>query len=259
MKEEDNVYEDTTRAEETTAVSNGGEDRDDAAQQDSTVLGKFKDVNALVRAYGSLQAEFTRRSQRLKELEKMTENFAKGELSDARSGAEKLRKKAKERKAETKQFDEFMVKTMKVNAQETRENVPLQNPEIFEDKPLIEDLSSVGIEEQDGTRYEVNTLAKQTGTARKGIENTAMREGEEEKSIAQSASTAYSADTLYEQVSRDETVRLKIIGEYLASLGKSGAPLMAGGVGLLATPPKKPKSISDAGNMALLYFKKPQA
>lgn len=32
-------------------------------------LGKFKDVNALLSAYDSLQAEFTKRSQRLRELE----------------------------------------------------------------------------------------------------------------------------------------------------------------------------------------------
>ena len=32
-------------------------------------LGKFKDVKALLDAYTSLEAEFTRRSQRLKELE----------------------------------------------------------------------------------------------------------------------------------------------------------------------------------------------
>lgn len=32
-------------------------------------LGKFKDVNALLNAYNSLQSEFTKRCQRLKELE----------------------------------------------------------------------------------------------------------------------------------------------------------------------------------------------
>ena len=37
---------------------------------DKTVsLGKFKDVNALLDAYNSLQSEFTKRCQRLKELE----------------------------------------------------------------------------------------------------------------------------------------------------------------------------------------------
>lgn len=35
----------------------------------ATELGKFKDVRALLDAYNSLEAEFTRRSQRLKELE----------------------------------------------------------------------------------------------------------------------------------------------------------------------------------------------
>ena len=38
-------------------------------------LGKFKDVKTLLKAYSDLEAEFTRRSQRLKELEK--ENKAK--------------------------------------------------------------------------------------------------------------------------------------------------------------------------------------
>lgn len=35
-------------------------------------LGKFKDVNALLNAYNSLQAEFTKRCQRLKELENLS-------------------------------------------------------------------------------------------------------------------------------------------------------------------------------------------
>ena len=44
----------------------------------SAVLGKFRDVNALAEAYGALEAEFTRRSQRLRELEKRAENPASG-------------------------------------------------------------------------------------------------------------------------------------------------------------------------------------
>lgn len=36
-------------------------------------LGKFKSVDALLRAYGELEAEFTRRSQRLKALEERGE------------------------------------------------------------------------------------------------------------------------------------------------------------------------------------------
>ena len=58
----------------------------------ATVLGKFKDVQTLMKAYSDLEAEFTRRSQRLKELEK--ENKAKpapdeekGAPSQAKDGA----------------------------------------------------------------------------------------------------------------------------------------------------------------------------
>ncbi len=40
----------------------------EAARESVPDLGKFKSVDALLRAYGELEAEFTRRSQKLKEL-----------------------------------------------------------------------------------------------------------------------------------------------------------------------------------------------
>ncbi len=48
-----------------TAETAGAEERKQAA----TELGKFQSVDALLNAYLNLEAEFTRRSQRLKELE----------------------------------------------------------------------------------------------------------------------------------------------------------------------------------------------
>ena len=41
----------------------------DGVTKEQVSLGKFKDVNALIHAYNSLQAEFTKRCQRIKELE----------------------------------------------------------------------------------------------------------------------------------------------------------------------------------------------
>ena len=38
-----------------------------------SMLGKFKDATSLLNAYTNLQAEFTRKSQKLKELEKMVD------------------------------------------------------------------------------------------------------------------------------------------------------------------------------------------
>ena len=46
-------------------------------------LGKFKDVKALMNAYASLEAEFTRRSQRLKELEEKSKAEAVHAQQDA--------------------------------------------------------------------------------------------------------------------------------------------------------------------------------
>ena len=111
MEEKENVYGKTSGAEEITEVKESGEKRDDSRGKDAlAALGKFKDVDALARAYESLQSEFTRRSQRLKELERQAENFARAEVgrSATGSGAEKLRKNAEARRAAAQEFDEFV-------------------------------------------------------------------------------------------------------------------------------------------------------
>lgn len=51
-------------------------------------LGKFKDVQALMQAYLALEAEFTRRSQKLKELEKSKEIAAPDDAANAQAPSE---------------------------------------------------------------------------------------------------------------------------------------------------------------------------
>lgn len=55
--------------EQTEAASQIAEANRVGGEEPSVSLGKFKDVNALLSAYNSLQAEFTKRCQRIKELE----------------------------------------------------------------------------------------------------------------------------------------------------------------------------------------------
>ena len=43
--------------------------KDEGAAATEISLGKFKDVKSLLKAYGNLESEFTRRSIRLRELE----------------------------------------------------------------------------------------------------------------------------------------------------------------------------------------------
>ena len=69
-KEKDNV-ETQANLTQNDETEQGAEAQVEKGSADClTDLGKFKSVDALLRAYNSLQAEFTRRSQRLKELEK---------------------------------------------------------------------------------------------------------------------------------------------------------------------------------------------
>ena len=67
-----------------TEEENGTENPGQAPQERTPDLGKFQSVDALMRAYQELEAEFTRRSQRLKELEK------RGNAGETRAQTEEL-------------------------------------------------------------------------------------------------------------------------------------------------------------------------
>ena len=68
-----------TQELQATADTAGAEEEKEAV----TELGKFKDVKALKEAYRVLEAEFTRRSQRLKELEANKEQEAPAQTVNA--------------------------------------------------------------------------------------------------------------------------------------------------------------------------------
>ena len=244
MEKKENVYGETNATEKGTQVQAGTGEQIGLPQEGSTVAGKFKDVSALVRAYESLQAEFTRRSQRLKELEKLAENPKTGAAED--SGAEKLRKNAESRRERTKAFDEFVTDVGKAHGQ--------AGPDGEGKSPVATAAENV-VE---------NAENAENGQVR--IENT-VKEGESlavkasvvdaEKAAPPSVAGNAPSDDLYLQVCRDEGVRLRIIGEYLASVGRSAPPITAAGVGTFVSPPRKARNISDAAAMALQYFKKP--
>ncbi len=62
----------------------------------ATVAGKFKDVKALWEAYQALEAEFTRRSQRLKELEANKEAPAPESTENAEAPSQEAERKGEE-------------------------------------------------------------------------------------------------------------------------------------------------------------------
>lgn len=81
LQTEDNL----TKSGQATAEAAEAEKKEAAAE-----LGKFKNVETLLKAYSELEAEFTRRSQRLRELEKESKAKAvpDGEAAAPSSDAE---------------------------------------------------------------------------------------------------------------------------------------------------------------------------
>ena len=291
MKVEENVYGKTAEAESVAEATTPAREAMDGGEKHSTALGKFKNVDALKKAYEALQAEFTRRSQRLKELERRSENFSKDKgttgFESARSGAEKRREIASERKVEERAFQTFVEDLEKGKrptrvfdesktgdekptekevmaegeiAQETKENVAqsveqnavqneLQNAEQNEEKNELQNEPIF-----------IPPLQAEHAWERKGDleEKGSVLPSEREavSSVAESRGNSVSSEELYARVCRDENVRLRVIGEYLSSLHKAGAPLMTTGAGTFVTPPLKAKTIQEAGGLALQFFKK---
>ena len=238
MEKEENVYVENAETEQVAETTGREEGREDCVQKGSAVLGKFKDVDALAKAYSALQAEFTRRSQRLKELERKAENVAKtSETENGKSatGVEKLKNVALERKEEQDAFNRFVAEI------ESREGMPVKGAE-EEILPTAEKEvvapKTTEILETEMVKTEVPSQEQSVTCVANSRESTF--DGEEE---------------LYKKVCDNEQVRLKIIGEYLSSLQKNSAPLMKGGVGAFAAPPLKAKTIDEAGSMALRLFK----
>lgn len=248
MEKEENVYVDENLQTESGAEAQTGVNEVQDGPKDSTVLGKFKDVDALAKAYESLQAEFTRRSQRLKELERLAENFQSGKATASDSGAEKLRKNASRKREESKAFNEFVNEMETATKTSALENEREPAREVFENPiPMVEVNAEKFEKVTDGTSV-------QESQEEDKAERSSALEGERKTSVAENG-IADPSEALYQMVTQNESVRLKIIGEYLKSIGKSGAPLTVGG-GTVASPPTRPTSIGDAGTMALHYFKK---
>lgn len=249
MENKENVCGETTLTE---GVAEASE------KEASTVLGKFKDVSALERAYESLQAEFTRRSQRLRELERESENFKRERA--AQSGAEKLRKTANAKREERKGFDAFIADMGSPSVTEKKPD----EVSVDEDKPtengveakVFFEREALGEKEDDVAIAKEKSAKEQTlGTAALALQESGA--GEVTLSSVAGSKAQEPTEDLFELAVNNEAVRLRIIGEYLTSLGRSNAPLTAVGGGTLASPPLKAKTVGEAGNMALLYLRKP--
>ncbi len=167
--------------------------------QDGSILGKFKDAKSLLEAYNNLEAEFTRKSQKLAEFQKNSEenaNFTK-----------------------FKNFDEFAKST--TDSDKYKKEIT----EILAENTDISNLPN---------KYQVALL----------IAKEAERK---------SAQTLNSQEFLDKNVYENDSVKQKIIAEYLSNLNNiSTAPKVISGnsANIYFSPnDNKPKTIHEAGEI----------
>lgn len=228
----------------------GGADGADAAAAKamrSALPPKFKDVSALAEAYNALQAEFTRRCQRLKELEMRAEEYS-GKASQ---------------QADNKSFSDVVggvhaADGKDSSGKQTENGIGAGEEANTENREAAAD-AAAGTADPEAEKSDVSKM-KNAGSAAAGDD---AGNGESEANFAVSARKSTDEALPAERPEKkdadegfDEETRLKIIGEYLDSLRKNAAPLVRGGAGTFGTPPAKATSLEEAGAMALRAFRR---
>lgn len=277
MKDKENVCVEENGAEQVAEATTGTTKEVGCPMKEgSATPKKFKDADALARAYGALEAEFTRRSQRIKVLEKELADVRSKTVGLGNSGAEKLKKNAEARRTATREFDKFVRGLESKEDAEVSLNGEANVARTAAESTFDEPDDAVAVEKTEGeSSVAARRISSSTDkgedmaegvSAREKVATAREREGEtvgtalrESVKVASvvGGKAELSSEELYARVNRDEGVRLKIIGEYLASLGKNAPPLTAGGTGAMIAPPLRAKNVADAGRLALQYLKKP--
>ena len=261
------IIEDNVQVPKTCGAA---ESADAFAEKDfrSALPPKFKDVNALAEAYNALQAEFTRRCQRLKELEMRARKFSETDRkqpdnkpkSDADGGVH-----AAEDADKTLHYPtEDGVGTVSDSDKETSGAATADMT--FEDKDK-ENAEAAAALSKDGENaaFKAATAADEKQADERNADlkktvsgNCAAGEtaGNTPENTPENTSGNLGAGGNAAEMKIDEETRLKIIGEYLSSLRKNDAPLLRGGAGTFGTPPVRATSLEEAGAMALRAFKR---
>lgn len=190
-------------------------------------LGKFKDVNSLLKAYENLESEFTRRSRRLRELEG---EMLKQKEEITRRGASS---------ASEEHFGEGKPTTVGISeSKENADNDGLSvknNGKSVETKPRAEGENAGALktdEKSTGERLENKEMPENVQSA--GENNPAGEKTANEK-IAGENKPADEAE--------------EIVQAYLLSVLKS-RPSFSPALGTAVTaPPRRPRSFEEAGKM----------
>ncbi|MCL2176805.1 MAG: hypothetical protein FWB72_02505 [Firmicutes bacterium] len=198
-------------------------------QQDTKekTFGKFKDAEALFRAYQSLESEFTKKSQRLSALEK---ELASGESVGAERSAV---------------------------AGDTQDAAPLPwHDESWQnsvDAFLLKHPKAVGLSAEIAKEL-VNESEFASGANALEVAYSRVLD----RLYAPKNDVANDESFLEEYIYNNDLVKSRVIADYLNEISQMSAPATISGSGgeISALPPNRPKSVFEAGKMALDFFRR---
>ncbi len=210
----------------------------------SDSFGKFNSAKDLLNAYNNLEAEFTKRSQALKRLEKEM-----GELKAEQAEKQSL---TNEEIAAAAQDE-----TGSVTVGQTLENA---SDESEEEERIAEEVSAFLSNNPEASKF-AEAIAQKTST-RGEVESGFLERAYIE--VLQDALTAeknrLTDEFIYNKASESQAVKEKIIRDYLSGVISSKGAVLLGFDNRdnqsVVMPPKKPISIYEAGLMAAEVLRK---
>ncbi|MCL2369964.1 MAG: hypothetical protein FWC80_01870 [Firmicutes bacterium] len=184
----------------------------------SILLGKFDSVDALLEAYGNLEREFTRKSQRLAELEDNKGKMAK-EDNASLDNCDEVAERSDEGNRETVEAQPKEEKEQ----DEMRTAASRNESEALGDSPSIPNNSPAQNQVEDLT-------------------------GEQREATGTDTPQDLSEDMLLELALSTDSIRDKIIDDYLHSLAaNNGVRILSGRIGAMPlTPLERPKTLREA-------------
>lgn len=219
-----------------------------ALPADTPSVGKFADATVLLNAYNELQSEFTKRSQRLRELERENELLRQeqvGMRAESEVVQDETGSAAEERAHKTSCVADERIA-------DADENIPC------EDDRIADEVGRFLSENPEAGLYadEIVDLAAACGEVEKGFLERAYLKVV--KGMLERERERLNDGYVLERARSTPAVRDEIIRGYLADVhAAKGMRLLTGegGASSLA-PPLKPSSIAEAGEMARSVLRK---
>ena len=207
-------------------------------------FGKFTSAEALLSAYNNLEAQFTKRSQELKRLQK---EFGELKTEQAKSVQNTL---SREVESEGVQDE-----TGSAPDEQVRDFVSVS--EVDSDKQIADEVAAFLSKNPEATRFanEIALKTSERGEIEQGFLERAYISVLLDK--IQAEQSKINDDFIYSRASEIPAVKEKIIRDYLGGIASSkGVRLLSDSGQTVIMPPKKPTSISEAGEMAADVLRK---